>query len=52
MDGSMVGSVYWQEKDLERIATYCQKDTVTVAQLLLRYRGEKILGEDEVLIST
>ena len=51
MDGSMVGPVYWQEKDLERIAVYCQKDTVAVAQLLLRYRGENILVDDEVLIS-
>ena len=51
MDGSMVGPVYWQEKDLERIAVYCQKDTLTVAQLLLAYRAEKILTDDEVIMA-
>lgn len=51
IDGSMVGPVFWQEKDLERIAVYCQKDTLTVAQILLGYRGEKILADHEVIIS-
>lgn len=50
IDGSMVGRVYWREKDLPRIAEYCQKDTITVAQLLLRYRGEKILKEHEIVL--
>jgi DNA polymerase elongation subunit (family B) len=51
IDGSMVGPLYWAEKDLARIATYCQKDTLTVAQILLRYRGEKILKEHEIAYS-
>lgn len=33
IDGSQVGSVYWQEGDLQRIAQYCEKDVVTVIQL-------------------
>jgi len=49
IDGSRVWEVYWKEKDLERIKTYCQKDVVTVAQLLLRFRGEKLMGEDQVM---
>lgn len=49
IDGSMVGHVFWEENDLERISIYCQKDTVAVAQLLLRYRGEKILRDEEVV---
>ena len=27
----MVASVYYQDKNLERIVKYCQKDTLTVA---------------------
>ncbi len=50
MDGSQVGPIYWTEKDLARIATYCQKDTVTVAQIILSYRGEKILNDDEIIL--
>jgi 3'-5' exonuclease len=50
IDGSMVGEVYWKEKDLERIRQYCQKDIVTVAQLLLRFRKEPLLEENDILI--
>lgn len=40
IDGSMVNAVYWQDKDLERIAIYCQKDVVTLTQILLRMHCE------------
>jgi uncharacterized protein YprB with RNaseH-like and TPR domain len=46
IDGSMVGDVYWKEKDLERIVCYCQKDVVTVAQVYLRMTGEEPIGAD------
>ncbi len=46
IDGAMVGEVYWKKKNLERIATYCEKDTFATAQLFLRYRGEEIIPED------
>jgi predicted PolB exonuclease-like 3'-5' exonuclease len=48
IDGSMVGSVYWNERDLNRIVTYCQKDVLTVAQLFLRFRGEPLLEEKDI----
>ena len=52
IDGSMVWEVYWKEKNLERIATYCQKDVVTVAQILLRLGGEKLLKEEEIEVKS
>ena len=48
IDGSQVGSVFWKEWDLERIAHYCEKDTLTLAQILLRMRQEPILDESEI----
>lgn len=48
IDGSEVYNVYYNEKDLDRIITYCEKDTITVAQILLRLRGETILQSDEI----
>jgi DNA polymerase elongation subunit (family B) len=36
IDGSMVGQVYWETGDLERIVRYCEKDVKTVAQIFLR----------------
>jgi DNA polymerase elongation subunit (family B) len=50
IDGSMVGHVYWNENQLERICTYCQKDVVATAQLLRRYRGEELITEDCITI--
>lgn len=49
IDGSMVAKVYYQENDLERIVSYCEKDTLAVAQLLLRYLNKPIL-EDEAIV--
>lgn len=40
IDGSQVGRVYWEEKDLERIAQYCARDVVTTAQVYLRLTGQ------------
>jgi len=51
IDGSQVGHVYWEEKDLERIVTYCQKDTLTVAQLLRRYMGMPLIKDEHVVIT-
>ena len=48
IDGSEVGRVYWVEKDLERIATYCQKDVLAVAQLFLRYKGEDLILDKDI----
>jgi predicted PolB exonuclease-like 3'-5' exonuclease len=50
IDGSMVGHVYWNEQDLERIKEYCQKDIITVAQLMLRFRKENLLDESDIKI--
>lgn len=48
IDGSEVCRVYYEEKDIDRIITYCEKDTVTVAQIFLRLRGDAILTNDEI----
>ena len=51
IDGSMVGHTYWQQNDLERIATYCKKDIVTTAQLLVKYRNEPLVPNSNVQIA-
>ncbi len=51
IDGSMVATVYYKEKDLPRIVEYCQRDTLAVAQLLLRYLGKPIIAMDKIEIS-
>ena len=50
IDGSMVGNVYWQENDLSRITTYCQKDVVTVVRLLQKWKQEALIEEENIQI--
>lgn len=49
IDGSMVGNVYWEENNLERIKEYCQKDVITTAKVLLKFKGIKIPDNDFVI---
>tara|TARA_R110002096_G_scaffold434692_1_gene657417 strand:+ start:39899 stop:40621 length:723 start_codon:yes stop_codon:yes gene_type:complete len=51
IDGSMVGEVYWQEKDLKRIVEYCQKDCITVARIFLKMENQAPLLDGEILIN-
>lgn len=50
MDGSQVWKVYWEEKNMERIVTYCQKDVLTIAHIILKMKGEELLQEQEIKI--
>ena len=45
ISGSEVCGVYYKEKDVARIAVYCEKDTIAVAQLLLRFNNEPLIEE-------
>lgn len=48
IDGSMVREVYYKEKDLDRIITYCELDVATTAQVFLRLRNEELLDDSEI----
>ncbi|MEO7311890.1 MAG: ribonuclease H-like domain-containing protein [Chitinophagaceae bacterium] len=48
IDGSMVGAVYWEEQNLPRIMHYCQKDVVTVGQVVLKMKNLPLLEEAQV----
>ena len=50
IDGSMVGDVYWKEKDIERIVTYCQKDVITTANIVLRFKNLPLLLPENIEI--
>ena len=49
IDGSDVARVYYKENDLERIVKYCERDTIAVAQLLLRFNNLELLNDDEII---
>lgn len=48
IDGSEVYRVFYKEKEIDRIVTYCEKDTIAVAQIFLRLRGDSILDDNEI----
>ncbi|HUC81751.1 MAG TPA: 3'-5' exonuclease [Flavisolibacter sp.] len=52
IDGSMVNSVYWIEKDIERIVEYCQKDVITLTQVLLRFHCEAQIKPENIEYKT
>jgi metal-sulfur cluster biosynthetic enzyme len=43
IDGSMVSSIYYIEKDLPRIVKYCEKDVLTLANVFRKMRQEDLL---------
>jgi predicted PolB exonuclease-like 3'-5' exonuclease len=49
IDGSQVRDVFYNDQNLERIIQYCEKDTIAVAQLVLKMRGEALLEEHEII---
>jgi len=49
INGSQQLDVFYEENDMDRIISYCEKDSVIVAQILLKLRNEDLLAEDEIL---
>jgi 3'-5' exonuclease len=49
IEGSEVRNVFYLDKNIDRIITYCEKDVVAIAQVVLRLRQEALLTEEEVL---
>jgi uncharacterized protein YprB with RNaseH-like and TPR domain len=49
IDGSEVAGVYYKEKNIDRIVTYCEKDTIAVAQILLRFNNEALLKDENIV---
>jgi uncharacterized protein YprB with RNaseH-like and TPR domain len=49
IDGSEVARTFYKDKNLERIVSYCEKDTIAVAQLLIRFNNENLIEEKEII---
>lgn len=49
IDGSDIYEVYYQDKNLERIRSYCEKDVATLAGIFLRMNGLPHLKKEEVI---
>ncbi len=49
IDGSDVARVYYEDQDLDRIVQYCNKDVLAVAQIILKFKGERLLEKEEIV---
>jgi hypothetical protein len=49
ISGDKVRDVFYKEKNISRIVDYCEKDTVTVAQIILKLRNQDLLSTSEIL---
>ena len=51
INGADVARVYWEEKNLDRIVAYCQKDVLTVAQLILRFMAKSLIEDKNIVLT-
>ncbi len=50
INGSDVANVYWVDKDLQRIAEYCQQDTIALTQLFLKFMSQPTIEKELIII--
>ena len=48
IDGSMVAGLYYGEKDIARIVRYCEKDVLSIARILLRFKNFPDVPDERV----
>ncbi|WBX73727.1 3'-5' exonuclease [Tenacibaculum pacificus] len=49
INGSEVAKVYYKEKNLPKIVSYCERDTIAVAQLLLRFSNKPLISNESIV---
>lgn len=50
ISGADVARVYYEEKDLARIVTYCQKDVLTIVNLFRKFQRLELLKDEQIAI--
>lgn len=48
ISGADVARVYYEDKNLERIKDYCEKDVVALIQLFLKMRGDALVADEQI----
>ena len=49
IDGSQVSKTYYEDKDLQKIETYCKKDVITLARVYNRFAGLGNLPDEDII---
>src|SRR5690606_6566381 len=51
MDGSQVNRAYHEDNALDKIAEYCLRDVVVLAQLYLRLQGQPLINDNNIILA-
>lgn len=49
IDGSQIAKVYYEERDMDRIARYCIKDVITLARVYQSLKGLEPLSDNDII---
>lgn len=49
IDGSQIAKVYYEEKNIDRIKTYCIKDVITLARIYQSLKGLEVLKDNDII---
>ena len=49
IDGSQIAKVFYEDKNIERIKTYCLKDVITLARIYQCLKGLEPLNDDDII---
>ncbi|MEZ4936101.1 MAG: 3'-5' exonuclease [Crocinitomicaceae bacterium] len=50
ISGADVARVYYEEGNLKRIVTYCEKDVIALINLFLKFQGNELVKEDNISV--
>ncbi len=50
ISGADVARVYYEEGDLKRIVTYCEKDVIALINLFLKFQGNELVDPDNISV--
>ena len=48
IDGSQIAEVFYREKNITRISTYCEKDVVATMQVFMRMSGLPVIKDENI----
>ncbi len=52
VDGSQVGELFWEQKEWEKIARYCERDVIATVQVFLRFCVLPLIEEEAIMLSS
>jgi hypothetical protein len=44
----MVSRIFYEERDIARIVRYCEKDVLTIARILIRFKNLPGIPDDRI----